>query len=303
MSGIKINWEAEVPKRVAEYFNSIGVTYQSSTPLYTALVDFMNMDLKLINPKPRKVYKSREFLSRAVQFGDIRGVNNLVDKINRGFDINYHQSRKVLDPKHNDLLLNDWVIYHFHIGIEKEKDGFFERTKNLVFAMFSSKEAYFIDIRPHGKHGEPDVFAKQEFLEIVDRNWPHILTIHDHEDAVFFNNRYTDSDINILRKKGYAIGTTCVNGKIVINPGIGITTSGHNTHVIKRANEVVRYLHGAVSEVEKDPEAVRQSLSKEVGVEIPELDLQIQRVEKWPFFAVYENNSKCYIEKRYDQAV
>ena len=46
---------------------------------------------------------------------------------------------------------------------------------------------------------------------------------------------------------------------------------------------------------------MKEALSKEIGIEIKELNLVIKKLDKWPFFALYENNSKCYIEKNYEK--
>jgi hypothetical protein len=293
---VKLKWEEEVPKRIAEYFNSMGINYRSDVSYRTALIDFMNMNLKLVNAVPRKVYKSKEFLARKVSFDDICGVNYLTDKIESGFDINYHQSRNLLDPKHNDLLLNNWVIYHFHIGRKQEEDGFYERTQNVVFVIFSDKQAFFVDVLPHGAKGEPYVFARQELLEIIDNNWPEILTVHSHQDAQFLNNEYTNKEINILRKKGYTIATTIVNGKVIANPGIGQTSSGHNSHVIKRAGAVSRILYGTQQFIEENHLEIKTKLSEKAGFDIPELNFSIIRIPEWPFFTFLETNCNMTVD-------
>lgn len=57
--------------------------------------------------------------------------------------------------------------------------------------------------------------------------------------------------------------------------------------------------HYKCSGAGKDKEAMKEIFSKEIGAELKELDLCIHKLNRWSFFALYENNSKCYIEKNY----
>lgn len=293
-----MNWQEEVTKLIVAHFKSVGIIYAPKNDIYHSMVDFMNLEMKLIDSKPRQVLKSDTLQTKKIPLKYSKALKYIECKINRGNNITYHMSKKVLDPMYNDLLMNNWVIQHFHLSDTKTKKGqkFYDRSEYLLFAMFNENQAFLIDIQ---KHNEKNVFARQKLLEIVDRNWPHILRTHNHPDAEFLNNQYSDADLDVIRKKGYCILTTLVNGKVIINPGIGITTSGHNLHVIKRANEAVRYLYDSLQEVEKDKNAMKEALINETGIKIVDLDLQIHKLNKWPFFALYESNSKCYIEKNY----
>jgi len=292
------DWKVEAINLIKEYFESIGIKYSPKENVHKCLIDFMNLEMKLIKPAPRIIYKSSELKSRVIPLKYVSALNYIENKIRTGADLTYHLSKKTLDPSYNDLLLNDWIIRHFHISEAKSQQGqkFYDRSKYLLFALFSETQAILIDIR---EHHEENLFAKKELLEIIDNNWPNVLKVHEHEDAVFLHNQYSDADIDLLRRKGYTIGTTEVNGKIIINPGIGITTSGHNLHVVKRANEIMRYIQESLMEIDKDFEGMKKSLSKEVGFKINDLDICIHKIDKWPFFAVHENNSKIYIEKTY----
>ena len=246
-----MDWEQQVIKLIEIHFKSIGIRYLPTLDIQRCLIDFMNLDLKLIQAKPRYVFKSDILKSRKLLPKYQKALNYIENKIKGGVDIMHHMSIKVLDPTYNDLLMNDWVIQHLHLSDTRGQNGqkFYDRSKYLLFIIFSENQAFLIDIQ---EHQEQDVFAKQEFLDIIDRNWPNLLQVHNHPEAEFFKRQYSDTDVNTLRKKGYTIGTTAVNGKIIINPGFGITSSGHNIHVVKRAHSVIRYLYDSVQEVEKD---------------------------------------------------
>lgn len=297
-----MDWQQEIKILITEHFKNLGINYMPKAKIQICLIDFMNLEMKLIKPLPRVVFKSKELLAHPLSIDQADALAYIEEKIKKGKDLTFHQSKGVLKPEYNDQLLNHWFIHHLHLS--NTKDGkFYKRTRDVLFAAFNREQAFLIDIRPHGRDGEPNVFSKQEFLEIIDRNWPGVLKVHSHPDAEFLNNKYTDAELAMLRKRGLSVTTTAVNGKIITNPGVGITTSGHNLLVVGRANDIMRYVQEALMEIDKDEEGMRKALSEEAGFEIPELDVQIHRLDKWPFFAVFENNSKCYIEKNHGQAV
>jgi hypothetical protein len=256
----------------------------------------MNLELKVIKPRPRTIFKSDKVRAKRLPAEYIQSLALIEHKIEAGIDITRHQSKKVFDPLYNDLLLNEWIIQHIHLSKTKSQKGqrFYDRSKYLLFAMFNETQAFFIDIR---EHKEEHLFAKKEFLEIVLNNWPSLLTPYLGEDVTY--REYSDADIDILRRKGYALGATVINGKSIINPGIGVTCSGHNMLVVGKANDIVRYLHESSEEIEKNVAEIKEALSEEVGFGISELDICLHRLEQWPYFAFYENQSQRYLEKNY----
>ncbi|HEY0743052.1 MAG TPA: hypothetical protein VGD40_16405 [Chryseosolibacter sp.] len=295
-----MDWPSQVVELIKQHFRKFGIIYHPGRDVHSCLVDFMNLDLKLVKPIPRKVYKSKTFKSRLIPPSYQHAISYIENKINNGHDITFHQSKKTLDPSFNDLLLNDWIIQHLHVSNTKSQQNqrFYDRSKYLLFVAFSIKQAFFIDVR---LHNEPYVFARKELLEIIDNNWPQLFKDNVIEDG-FFTSEHTDEQISTLRNRGYTIGTTKVNDKIVINPGLGITTSGHNIHVVRRANSVLKMLHDAFYEIETDAENIKKDLSSEVGFVINQLDVEIRKLTEWPYFAFYEKTSNCYIQKDYSRS-
>ena len=65
-------------------------------------------------------------------------------------------------------------MHHFHLGRERGKKGFFERSKHLLFAIVAEMDAYFVDVRPHPpKDGIG--WVSQDLLRIVHSNWPKLI--------------------------------------------------------------------------------------------------------------------------------
>ena len=92
---------------------------------------YFNALFRLVRPKPRKIWKSRELQCPPELKA---GLALLEHKVKSGEDINSHLSRKISELDYNDSLLNDWGIFHFHLGtklIAKGKSkGLIEGTKN-----------------------------------------------------------------------------------------------------------------------------------------------------------------------------
>jgi hypothetical protein len=298
-----MQWQKEIISLIQQHYKVVGIKYTATDNVHKCLIDFMNLEMKLIKPVPRNVFISKELKSRIIPIENRLALISIENKIRTGIDVNYHKNKGTFDPTYNDLLLNDWIIHHLHLSDKKtnKNQRFYDRTKYVLFAAFNPTQAFLIDIRTHGKNGEPHVFARKELLEIMDNNWPTILKDYNVEDDIKLTHNPTDEEIDTARKKGLTFFATKVNERAIINPGIGITTSGHNIHIVKRANEIVRYIQESLMEIDKDTEGIKMALSEQSGHEIKELDIQIHMQAKWPFFYVYEKNSGYSIEKNYDK--
>ncbi len=297
-----MQWQQEIIRLIKEHYKAIGIKYTATDNVQRCLIDFMNLEMKLIKPIPRMVFVSKELKSRKIPRENSKALICIGEKIRTGVDVNYHKNKKTFEPAYNDLLLNDWLIHHLHLSDTKKESNqrFFNRTKYVLFAAFNATQALFIDIRAHGKNEEPHVFSKKEFLEIMDKNWPGILTDYNTEDPINLLHNPSDEEIDLARKKGVTFGAIEINGRAIMSPGIGITTGGNNLHVVKRANAIMRVVQESLMEIDNDIEGMKKALSIHVGYEINELDVHIHMQDTWPFFYVYEKNSDCTIQKNYD---
>lgn len=290
-----MSWEEETIQVIGDYFKSVGIKYIPKKEVDNCLVDFFNYQMKLINPVPRIILKSKEISSKRLTPKYSQALHEIEMKIKQGQELTYHQSKKVLDPLYTDDLLNDWVIHHLHLSTTKSKSGqrFYDRSDYLLFVAFSNNEAFLIDVK---EHNEDYVFAKKEFLEIMDSNWPEVMQNYYWKDVIEVSPNLSDEEIGIMRKKGYTVGAYNVNGKVIRSPGIGISSNGLNIQVVRKADEVCRILH-ASSQQASNEENLKQVLSNKIGRSIEKLDLSIRMVNKWPYFVLYETNSNMIISE------
>lgn len=294
-----MNWHIEVIKEIESQFAALEVDYKHNNNVQSCLIDFYNLKMKILKPAARSIFISDKIKSIAISTHCAEALSYIQSKILNGFDVNPHLSRKIFEPTYNDLLLNNWMIQHIHLSKSKSQSNqyYYNRSDYLLFAMFNDSQAFLIDIR---RHNEKDVFAKQELIEIIYQNWPTLLREDNSEEAELFSNSYTDAEINILRKKGYSVVYTNVNGKHIINPNLGITTNGSNLFVVQKANNIIRYIQETLIEIETNEAKIINELSLLVNKKIETLDFCIKYTDTAPiYFGVYEKTANCYISKDY----
>jgi hypothetical protein len=68
--------------------------------------------------------------------------------------------------------MSDWGLHRVHLTTNVEKDGFVERTGDLLFCAFTEEDAYLIGIYPHGS------WALRELVEILVREWPENAAVN-----------------------------------------------------------------------------------------------------------------------------
>lgn len=146
-----------------------GVPYADA---HGAYIDLANAKARRIAAQARRVRLSTELVAREPCLSsDTRdGLLSLAYDLAFGRDVTSKLSRGVKKRGGKDELLWDWDIHHLHLGARLEKDGFVERTGDLLFVLVRPATAYLIDVRPHG------AWADDELVEIIHRNWPHEIS-------------------------------------------------------------------------------------------------------------------------------
>lgn len=177
---------------------------------------FFNLQKRLIQPAPRAVLKSAEFVCPPTL---IPGLHLVEGKITRGEDLRPHLSRLLKKSDFNDGMLNDWGIHHLHLGTTLEPDGFVKRSEPVLFARFDRTTAYFVGMQPHG------AWALQENVRILHRNWPNSIQHLRLIGAIAVAGPRTDQDIKVLRSKNTNSAVEA-DGVFYVALGGGIMSSG-----------------------------------------------------------------------------
>ena len=213
----KADWITYLKNELQSIFYPIQKINDEDIPLC-----YFNLSRRLVNPTPRLVLKSKEFTCPQ---NLITGLSRLEDKIIHGEILWPHLSRSLNQPSFNDGMLNHWGIHHLHLGCSVDKDGFIERSDQLLFIRFDETTAYLIDIRKHG------AWTEQEFLCILHRNWPESLAAFKVKGLT--GERLSDKDIEALRKNNGNV-IYDIDGTPYLGMGGGVVASGTAIDVWKQ---------------------------------------------------------------------
>lgn len=209
------------------------------------MLTYGNWRARLVEPRVRQVHRSGE-LDRDAKASDNRpALEALVTKIEAGESLKPHLSDRV-DVAHlpgdrtreklhlredRDLMLADWGIHHLHLSTRMRDDGeFVQRTKDLLFAIFTPSDAYLIGIYPHGS------WAAREVLGRVISNWPETELVPSSLSAVGLSQSYSDDEFAQLRNAGIAQPVE-IDGKVYMPRGQ--TTAGTPIDVTSRVNALI----------------------------------------------------------------
>ncbi len=217
---------------------------------------YFNAKKRLIEPLRRSVLKSREFTCPAER--EV-GLEQLEKEIQNGSDLRPYLSKKIIDTDYNDNLLNDWGIYHLHLGENIEGSGFIERKGPVLFVRFDKKNAYFIDIRGHNS------WEEQRFIQIIHDNWPQTIDEFRYPAETTLTYHATDNDVNNLRsaKINSPIGVS--DGTIYSGIGGGFASNGVSIDVVSLMSETKRKIIGWQKSIQVDVERlVKDAESKGV---------------------------------------
>jgi hypothetical protein len=153
-------------------------------------IRFHNLRRRLISPHPRRVHES-DALTCPVSLGP--GLAQLRAAVENGGALRPYLSRKLTDLDFDDSLLNDWGIYHMHLGSTVDPQGFVTRTGPVLLARFDADDAYFIAIENHG------AWTSQNLLAILHRNWPTVTAPCRLPGVIRAEYEPSDADIATLR--------------------------------------------------------------------------------------------------------
>ncbi|HMG15489.1 MAG TPA: hypothetical protein VK590_08590 [Saprospiraceae bacterium] len=128
---------------------------------------FFNFRKRQIDPQPRKILFSNKFVCPPQHQ---RGLDILISKIESGENLTPYLSKFIADLDYNDPLLNDWGIYHLHLGEAFESNGssFIDRTGQLLFLRVDNENAMLINVLSHNS------WTDQQMLREIHENWPLI---------------------------------------------------------------------------------------------------------------------------------
>ncbi|EQA72822.1 hypothetical protein [Leptospira noguchii] len=239
-------------------------------------ISYFKLQHRLIDSVPRNILKSDIFQCPSDY---LNGLHELEENIRQGANINSHQSSQLLDVKKNDPLLNDWGIYHLHLGLNSERNGFVQRTSPLLFAHFTYSTAFLIDVINHGN------WSDNNLIETLQRNWPE--TIRHWEVKLQDIEEISASERDKIRKAGGLLFTK-INGKIFAPPGGGYTTSGTSINAVMESDKFKSHIRDIEKEIISNAKIYEKAIRQKLGVKIQSIKLKL-KFQLGNLYAIEEN--------------
>lgn len=194
-------------------------------------IAYFNAIKRRVPIKIRKLFKAKEFSCPNELNAGLQIIEN---NIKNGDDINPHLSRGLKKVKFDDYLLNDWGIYHFHLGSEADSDGYIKRTGPVLFGFMTHDSFYEINVYNHGN------WTNIELIEIVHNNWPYLLEKFRLDDVIQMAYKPNSSIIKDFRKNQINSFIQVSDGTVYSQPGLGYATDGTAVEV---SLATIRYKH------------------------------------------------------------
>lgn len=175
---------------------------------------------------PRKVHLSKELINSDLYNIYKDKIENIIKFFKKGKSIKPYLNK---DVKHifkkncpKDFLLNDWDLYHLHLGELKPNAKFCDRTKYVLFCKITESDVYLIQILDHT---EDNSFACTQLLTIIRDNWIEQYNVHKLNGVLGMEREFSDIEYRKLREAGVCTILN-INGDYCISPNMGIASSG-----------------------------------------------------------------------------
>jgi len=200
MNLVNLDYESKLRQDFLDFFNKAEYTSKQLDELFHLYCNKIN---KQISKSKYKVFMSKELNK------DTKGLNNIIVKIKKDFEknninlLNKRLSKASIKEDKNDLLLNNWGIYHLHLG-SISKNKFSKRTNLLLFIKIINNKVYFLDIKEHGN------FSSIDFIKIMHNNW-------EEEIKLFRVKDFTNIEPKLNEKEVYKFWKLGINAILTFN--------------------------------------------------------------------------------------
>lgn len=181
------------------------------------LISYHTIKKRLIPQHPRQVHYANNFTCPTTLQN---GLDLLTDKFERGMDLRPHLSKTVNRINTEDKLLYSWNIHHFHLGVTTTEDGFIQHTENVLFAVVTPCDVYYLCIMDHKN------WSNIALVQTIHNNWSELIS--DFKVEGEFCTIFDSQDVAKLRKANINVGITMQDGTGYLPMGMGFTGAGHS---------------------------------------------------------------------------
>ena len=283
-----INDLRKIAKQILDHY---GVDSSSAETDRDFIQMWMTLDLKLIPQQNYQVCRSKALTFKSLSQDISDGIDSVQEKLRQGVDVTPHMSKGILDGSFTDHLLSDWGIYHLHLGLSME-GNFIKRTKEVLFVFIHESQAYFIDVRDHGRDGEKHVFAQFDLLKTLADEFPKVIQRFEFRDFTNISPIITDpAEIIKYRKDGVEIYHK-INDKIYAPMGGGITTASTSTQAQIETDRLLYFVNGLEEYVNESRNEVDNIFSQASNYEANKADFHLCKDDNG--FLLFDKHSGAF---------
>jgi hypothetical protein len=252
MNEVKI-WERDLPLILQKFYKTTGAIFPKKSDLIS-LIDLAEWLLRIPFQSSRNVHISRELQRKILTPFELNGLSEIERLTRAGGNLKPYlgDTTKLIRnraSKNNDWFSSDWGLLHFHLGADFENKGNrVSRTKRVLIAKFENDAAYFIDVVNHGR-GHSDVWGDVSHLEILHKNWSHLLKGGVRLLEAETIQKISASEHIKLRSIGMTVPVT-IDGKVFF-PEFGMSMDGSSSRAVRIAIQINRELGYAETEFRK----------------------------------------------------
>jgi hypothetical protein len=273
-----INFRADLKEIITEDLCSLGHPPKEEEDLPTVLTRYLNFRVRIPPTIKWTVQQSQELANKIIPQEITLGLQEFIDKAESGQDLKPHLSTQSDNPDYQDLMFNDWRIFHFHLGTNPHpnRQGFVERTGDLLFAIADPDTArmYLIDIHPH-----QGGFTNQDLLRIIDQNWPEIIEPSALQGVDESTYNASDSDIKRYREAGINPILQTPGDRFFEPIGGGITTAGTSIYIEIEADGIITKVRELEEWFIQQPDTIADKFNGKDGKNWDELEFKLRSFE------------------------
>lgn len=208
------------------------------------------LEERRITSKPRALHESSVFHCPTEM---VNGWDKLKEKIKNGDNLIPYLSKGINDLDYQDKMLNEWGIYHFHLGANMN-GGFIERTGPLLFAFIKKQDFYAINIYKHNE------WAEDGILQTIHDNWPQLISGYKAPNVIKTSKIITPAQRISLRKVNGNSFFTATDGTVYTPTGGGSVASGYNLSTTLKVIKTRNYITHIGEILDSLPEELKNDL-------------------------------------------
>ena len=233
-------FESQFKQELHREASNIGFRLSASKSFNDTLLDFLTVRMKLIDCKPRVAKMSPPLLNDFFTHPKKKEIETIFNLAKNGGDLNKFQSKKLIQSRFHDHLLNEWNIHHFHLSLKKVgKSKLESKSDELLFAYIDDDQILFLGLAKH----TTGIFADTKWIEILQDFSPEVLKSLELKNTTDVYPKVNAEERQMLWNKGYTLGMTKVRDKVYFSPGVGRMTTGHSIEVVRLQGSIIRWMH------------------------------------------------------------